>query len=230
MVEVLVLEHEAAHYAAAIGRAIPGVRVHVARDVSDVPPGAAEADVLVALAHEIPDRLVAAMPRLRWLQALTTGIDHLVGLPSLAADVRVTSARGIHGPQMAEMALMYMTALSRNLRGMMANQGAARWERWPQPFLMGKTAVLVSIGAISETVAARCRAFGMRVVGVSDARTEAAALDAVLPRARLVKAAAQADFLIVLVPSEATTRHLVSEAVLAAMQPGAFVINLTRAR
>jgi len=65
-------------------------------------------------------------------------------------------------------------------------------------------------------------------VGVSNARQESPGFDLIVPRARLTEAAAMADFLIVLAPLDATTRHMINEAVFAAMKTSAFIINLAR--
>ena len=230
MVEIVVLDQDAALYAGAIRGAMPEATVHAVASAGAAAACGGGADVLVALAHEVPDALVAAMPRLRWIQALTTGTDHLAGLASLPPAVTLTSARGIHGPQMAELAVMAMLALSRNLRGMLANQAQARWQRWPQPLLLGKTAVLVGVGAIGEALAPHCKGFGMRVVGVSDGRGAAPGFDAIVPRAQLAQAAAAADFLVVLVPYEAATHRIVSRDVIAAMRPSAFLLNLARGK
>jgi phosphoglycerate dehydrogenase-like enzyme len=230
MVEVLLLDQDAPHYAAAIRTHHPQVTVHAAENGADAITLCASADVLVALAHLVPNDLLAAMTKLRWIQALTTGTDHLLSLPALKQDVLVTSARGIHGPQMSELAFLNMIALSRNLRGILENQDRQVWQRWPQKLLLGKTAVLVGVGAISEDLARKCGAFGMRVLGVSDSRTATAGFDAILPRARLIEAAAQADFLIVLVPYEPATHRLISRAVIASMRPSASLINLARGK
>jgi D-2-hydroxyacid dehydrogenase (NADP+) len=228
MVEVVVLDRDAAHYADAIRTRLPQVVVHAVTDATSAAACGATADVLVALAHEVPDTLIAAMPGLQWIQALTTGVDHLLGLENLAADVRISSGRGIHGPQMAELAFLYMIALSGDFPAMMANQVKAHWQRWPQSLLLQKTAVLVGVGAISEALASRCQAFGMHVVGVSDSRREAPGFDTIVPRSDMVRVAAQADFLIVLVPLDATSRGLISREVIGAMQPHGYLISLAR--
>jgi phosphoglycerate dehydrogenase-like enzyme len=88
--------------------------------------------------------------------------------------------------------------------------------------------VIVGVGQIGETLAQRLRCFGMKIVGVSDARTEIAGFDRVLPRAKLKEAAGLADFLIVLVPLNAETRHLIDARVLDAFKPTAHLINLAR--
>lgn len=226
--EVLVHEREAHFDAAALRAAFPGVSVHDAKTRERALAMGGGAEVLVALAHEVSDELLSAMPKLQWIFALSTGVDHLLGLKSLPAGVRITNGRGIHGPQMAELAFLFMIGLSRGYPRMEANRRGRVWDRWAQPLLTGKTAAILGIGAISEALALRCKAFGMRVTGVSDARKESPGFDAILPRARLPEALAEADFLIVLVPLDASTRHMINAGALAAMKPSAFLINLAR--
>jgi D-2-hydroxyacid dehydrogenase (NADP+) len=228
MHDVLILEKNALYYAERLRAEFPAVVFHAAKTLEEALPYSATSDVIVALAHEVPDELIAAMPGLRWISALTSGTEHLATLKHVGADVLVTSGRGIHGPQMSEMAFLYMISLSRDLRGMLANQAQRKWERWPQRLLLGKTVVVVGIGAISEEMALRCRAFGMSVIGVSAARAEAQGFDRILPRSRLCDAAAMADFLIALVPYASDTHHLIDAAVLSSMKPGAVFINLAR--
>ncbi len=226
--EVLVYEREAHFAAAELAAAFPTVVVHDARTHAQALTFAGNASVLVALAHEITDELIAAMPKLEWIFALSTGVDNLWKLTSLHPFVRVTNGRGIHGPQMAELAFLFMIGLARNYARMQSNREARVWDRWPQPVLVGKTVVILGIGAISEAVAQRCKAFDMRVVGVSNARSGNPGFDLVMPRARLHEALATADFVIVLVPLDNTTRGMVGAAALAAMRPTAFLINLAR--
>ena len=228
MVEIVIFNPKPQHYAAAIRERMPNTIVHAAETLPDALACCANADVLVALAPDIPDALIAAMPKLRWVQALTTGVDNLLTTPSLAPDVRISSARGIHGPQMAEMAFVHMLTLSRDLPRMSTNQSQARWERWPQRLLFGKTAVLVGVGSISEETAQRCKAFGMHVTGISDSRTEAPGFDRIAKRSALLHEASQADFLIVLVPLDASTKGMIGADVFAAMKPTGIVINLAR--
>jgi phosphoglycerate dehydrogenase-like enzyme len=193
----------------------------------DAIPHAGEAEIVMGLAQTVSQRLVDAMPRLRWIQAFTTGVDPLERL-RLPAGTIVTSARGVHGPQMTELAFLLMLALLRKLPQMLANQARAHWQRWPQPLLFGKTIVIVGVGAIGEELAARCQAFGMRVLGVSGGRASAPHFDRMFPRAGLVQAAAEADFLVVLAPYTAANHHLVDAAAIAALPARAVLINLAR--
>jgi phosphoglycerate dehydrogenase-like enzyme len=211
-----------------VRRQCPSMTFEVARDVGEALSRCAQAEVLVAMAHDVTDELLARMPRLRYLCALSAGLDRLETLKELKPDVRVTSGRGIHGPQMSEIAFLYMIALSRDFARLQRNQRNHVWERWPQHLLYRKTVAIAGIGPIAEALAARCVTFGMRVIGVSDAREHAPHFEKLFKRERLREAASEADFLIVLVPLSAQTRHLIDAGVLAAMKPTGILINLAR--
>jgi len=212
----------------AVRKAFPQTAVKDAKNAAEAMQVCADCDVLVAMAHEVTDELITRMPRLRYICAMSAGTERLETLEKLKPDVRVTSGRGIHGPQMSELAFLAMIALSREFPRMQRNQRSHVWERWPQKLLWGKTAVLVGIGPIAEELAVRCAAFGLHVIGVSDARSAAPHFEKMLPRSRLQEAAAEADFLIVLVPLSAQTRHMIDDGVLGAMKRTGILINLAR--
>ncbi len=212
----------------AVRRECPSMIIEVARNVGEALERCATAEVLLAMAHDISDELISRMPRLRYICALSAGTDRLETLTTLRSGVRVTSSRGIHGPQMSELAFLYMISLTRDFARLQRNQQNHGWDRWPQKLLYGKTVVIAGIGPIAEDLAARCTAFGMHIMGVSDARKSAPHFEKLVPRAQLRDAAGAADFLIVLVPLAAQTRHLIDEGVMSAMKPGGILINLAR--
>lgn len=187
-----------------------------------------DAEVIIGHHFQFDADVLARAPRLRWIQSLTTGTDAILKLPNLTAGVTVTSTRGIHGPQMSELVFLDMLALLRDFPRMQRNQSAAKWERWPQPLLWGKTIVIVGVGAIAESLAPRCKAFGMTVHGVSSSARLPAGFDAMHGRDQLAQAAALADFLVLIVPHSAQTDNLIDAAVIAAMKPSAFLINVAR--
>jgi phosphoglycerate dehydrogenase-like enzyme len=146
----------------------------------------------------------------------------------LPPGVILTSTRGIHGPQMSELAFFNMIALARDFRKMQRNQAEGKWEQYGQPILEGKTIVIVGLGLLAEHLAPRCKLFGMTVIGVSDGRTKGPDFDEIHPRSALVSLAARADFLMLLVPYSPATHHMIGRDVLGAMKPSAFLINLAR--
>lgn len=226
-IEIVVITQDVPGLADALARGCPEIVVHPCANSADGVARAGAAKALIGLAQTITPELVAAAPDVEWIQALTTGVDPLLAL-GLPERIIVTSARGVHGPQMSEMAFMHMLALARDLPRMVDNQRQSSWQRWPQRLLLGKTAVLVGVGTISEELALRCKAFGMRTIGISDARATGTGFDEIRPRRELVRSAAEADFLVALAAYSAETRHLIGADVLDALRPDAYLINLAR--
>jgi phosphoglycerate dehydrogenase-like enzyme len=227
-VKLLVLDMNAEQYRDSLSRKFPDVEIHAVHHAPEADKVISEVDVIVGLGHHLPKEMLAAARSLRWVQALTTGTETLTAPGVLRPEVILTSTRGIHGPQMTELAFLNMIALARDFRRMQRNQAQAIWEQRGQPILEGKTIVIVGLGLLAEHLAERCKMFGMTTVGISDGRTKGPFLDDVLPRKRLVAAAGRADFLVLLVPYSPATHNLINRDVIAAMKPTAFLINLAR--
>jgi phosphoglycerate dehydrogenase-like enzyme len=226
--EVLIKGRDAAFFAERLAKTLPALRFHAAQDPAEALAKCADAEVLIIRTDEIFAELVDRMPKLKLIQALTTGTDHIQALPNLGKHVTLAAARGFHGPQMSELAFIFMLHFTRDFRDLFATQAAHRWNRVEQSLLVDRTAVIVGVGSIAEDLAQKCKVFGMRAVGVSDGRTEAPHFDAILPRAKLNEAAAQADFLIVLIPHTPATNNLINASVFDAMKRSGVLINIAR--
>jgi D-2-hydroxyacid dehydrogenase (NADP+) len=218
-------------YHDAIREAFPEHRVDLVDDVSHIDDHLPDADVLITFAPHLrarADEVFRAAGKLKWVQALGTGVDNIADRPTLRPDVILTRMHAIHGPAMAEAALMAMLALSRDLPRLIRNQQDRRWERWPARLLEGKTVGILGIGAIAEVLAPRCRMMGMRTVGISSAPRDVAGFDRMVGRDDLAAAVPELDYFILLTPYSKDTHHLVDARVLAAMKPDAYLINLAR--
>jgi D-2-hydroxyacid dehydrogenase (NADP+) len=226
--QVLIFDVRGPQYRALLAKQFPTVQFHIGHEVEEVDSVIAEINVICGLGHHIPPALIAKAKNLQWVQALTTGTETLTAPGVLPAHVLLTSTRGVHGPQMSELAFLDMIALARNFKKNLHNQADAKWEQWSQPILHGKTIVIVGLGLLAEHLAERCKLFGMTVVGISSGRASAPHFDEVWPRTDLAKLAGRADFLMLLVPYSTETHHLIDRRVLAAMKPSAFLINLAR--
>jgi phosphoglycerate dehydrogenase-like enzyme len=226
--KVLILFHDAEQYYEHLAPRFPKVEFHAVHHASDAEHLVPEVDVIIALGHHVPKAMIAAASKLKWIQALTTGTDSLTAPGVLPPHVLLTSTRGVHGPQMSELAFMNMIALQRNFRQMQRNQAEAKWEQWNQPILESKIIVIVGLGILAEHLAERCKLFGMTTIGVSGGRASAPHFDEVHPRSALAKLAPRADFLVLLAPYSPETHHLINREVIAAMKPSAFLINLAR--
>lgn len=221
-------ETDAAVFEARLRQDLPPFALFATNQREAVRSQLSDCEVLIGHHFQFDDAMVAAAPRLRWIQSLTSGIDGIERLRALSKEVLVTSMRGIHGPQVSELVLLLMLALTRDFPRLLDNQRAHRWERHVQPLLTGKTVVIVGCGAIAEMLAQRCSAFGLRVLGVSATPRTIPGFAQVLPRERLLEAAKLADYFVLLVPFTAANDNLIDERVLRALRPQAYLINVAR--
>jgi D-2-hydroxyacid dehydrogenase (NADP+) len=127
---------------------------------ADVPAAVEKHGILIA--YEWDD---AYLTGLRWLQSISAGLDHFP-LDELACrGVVVTSATGVHGPQMAEHAFALLLALTRGVGVSMRRAERAEWRQMRLHELTGKTLGVLGLGSIGEEIARRARAWGMTVIG-----------------------------------------------------------------
>jgi phosphoglycerate dehydrogenase-like enzyme len=225
--KIAIIEEPDEHLADRLRAEIPEIIVHAGKSEAEILPHCAEADVLMGLAQSITPNMVKAAKDLKWIQALTTGVDPLKAMKELDPKIPITSGRGIHGPQMSELAFLYMLNFARDIRTILSDQEKANFERRPQRLLWNKTVVIVGVGVISEDLAKCCKAFGMKVIGITS-RNSVAHFDQLYPRAKLKEAAALADFLIAVTPLTPETKGMIDGAVFDAMPRHGIFINIAR--
>ena len=110
----------------------------------------------------------------------------------------------------------------------MANKAAHKWENWPSRTLDGKTVGILGVGVIAEAMAPRFKAFGMTVIGISSGPRPLPGFDRMEDREKLLSVVPELDYFVVLTPYSPATRHIINAAVLGAMKPSAYLINLAR--
>jgi phosphoglycerate dehydrogenase-like enzyme len=207
----------------------PQIGIDVADGVPAAEPFMPNADALVTFGpHLLDGAILKNAPKLKWVQALGTGVDGIVDRPHLGKDVIVTNIRGIHGEAVSEAAIAGMLALGRRLPESVRNQDQGKWVRWPSKLIVGKTVGIYGIGLIAETLAPRCKAMGMTVIGFTSTRRDLPGFDRMHLRSELTQAAPELDFLVLLAPFSEETRHIVNAGVFAAMKPGSYLVNLAR--
>jgi D-2-hydroxyacid dehydrogenase (NADP+) len=223
---LLILDRQADEYQRAIEPKFPEVRIHAATKEEEVGDFISKANVI--LTFRISDELLQRASNLRWIQSLATGVDAFVRLPSLKNEFLLTSTRGIHGPQMSEMAVLLMLALNRHFPEIIRNQDKGVWKSWPTELLYRKKVGILGLGVTGEAIAKRCRSFGMVVYGIRRSRKEAGCVDYLYGPADILKVSREVDFLIIVVPSTSQTYKMVGADVLSSMKRSAFIINLAR--
>jgi D-2-hydroxyacid dehydrogenase (NADP+) len=185
-------------------------------------------EILIAFGVMLNSEIFERNKSIKWVQALGTGTDGIDDQPGLRPDAVLTSMRGIHAPQMSEMAFLMMLALNRDFAKIQDNQRARVWRRWPGKILEGKCIAILGLGIIAEALARRCQAFDMTVVGFTGTVREIDGFDEVRPYDALPGGLEDADYVVVLSPGSDPNKRLLDAPCLAAMKPSSFLINLAR--
>ena len=206
----------------------PQLTINVVGHHTDVDPHIADTDILLCFSPPMADHVVRDGKKLKWIQALGTGIDNIVDLPSLGQDVVVTNIRGIHGAPVSEATIAFMLSLARDMPRSVHAQDRSDWERWPAQLLAGKTVGVLGVGLIAEYLAPICKALGMTTVGITGSPRPTPGFDRMVKRDDLIAVAPELDFLVALVPMSEETRNIVGAKVFAAMKPTAYLVNLAR--
>ncbi|WP_434596961.1 2-hydroxyacid dehydrogenase [Streptomyces sp. A5-4] len=178
---------------------------------------------------EIAVRPLAAMTKVRAVQTLSAGIDHVQpGLGDLHAGVRLCNAKGVHEASTAELTLALILASLRDIPGFVHGQDKQEWRSGFYPALADKSVLIVGYGSIGAAIEDRLTPFECaRVVRVArSARTTERG--PVHPLAELPELLPAADVVILSTPLTDDTRGLADAGFLSRMKDGALLVNVAR--
>lgn len=174
-----------------------------------------------------------AAPRCKILANFGVGYNHIDVTAAAAKGITVTNTPGAVTDATADIAMTLILMAARR-----AGEGerlvrSGEWTGWHPVQMLGlhiggKTVGIIGMGRIGKAIARRCQAgFGMDVVfhnrsQVSDVGVPATQLGS------LAEVMAAADVVVIAVPGSAETHHLIDATALGAMQPHAYLVNISR--
>jgi phosphoglycerate dehydrogenase-like enzyme len=187
-------------------------------------------------------------PNLRWIQAHWAGVDHMRSEPVWDSHVLITTASGIHAPNMAQYVMAQILGWAHRVPSWyeMLSEGSwpqQRWQKFVPAELRDATLGILGYGSIGREVARLAKAFGMHVLatkrelrkitdeGYAVAGTgdpEGSLPDRLYPPEATGSMAAECDFLVVTLPLTKETQGAISENILRGMKPSAFLVNVGR--
>ena len=220
------------------------VCVYDTHNLSDVPPEILiDAEVLYS-AGDLP--APEAAPALQWVQAHSAGVDSLIRHPlflraeQAGRPIALTTAAGVHGPNISEYVLMMMLAFAHRLHRAFEMKQRRVWSNDRLSFLPaelhGATAGIIGYGGIGREVARRCQAFGMRVLAMRHSGRHVPARENPLPQSGVEFVAREdlrdllsaSDYVVLAVPLSPQTWHMIDRDAIACMKPNAVLVNIGR--
>jgi phosphoglycerate dehydrogenase-like enzyme len=187
------------------------------------PDEAEEAEVLVPgfLAQDDVGRLLAGLPKLRYVQLLSAGAETWIG--RLPDGVLLSTCRGAHGGSTAEWVVGGLLVMYRDFDLFSAAKARREWAYHQTDTLQDKRILIIGAGDLGAELARRLVPFdaGYTLVG-------RAARDGVHGMAELPDLLGDHDAVVLMVPLTSQTKGMVDAAFLARMRDGAILVNAAR--
>ena len=188
------------------------------------------ADAPIATGLYLRDDLLDAAEELRLFQCLYAGTDHLPVARLEERGIAVTSAAGVHGPNVSEWVLGMILTFARRLHHGFRRAERREWRHFQAGELMGSTVTVVGLGAIGTAVGERLAGFGVETIGVRYSPEKGGPTDEVVgfDPDDFHDALARTDYLVLACPLTDTTEGLIDAGALETLPPGAVLLNIAR--
>ena len=176
-------------------------------------------------------RMIDMAPKLKWIQAISAGVDFMPLDKIRRRGIVLTNGRGIHTIHMAEYAVAAMINLARGFHSMVRNQLQKKWDRSvPQEEIHGATVGIIGLGAIGAEIAKKAAFMGMHVIGVKRTPGPVDHVEAVYAPEDMGSVFQRSDYIINLLPYTAETEKKIDSRFFDQMKATACFINIGRGR
>lgn len=206
--------------------------VHDRTHVTDPAAFAALAPRIVGVAGtgeaSVPRSLLAQLPQAKVVSVFGVGYDGVDVAAAIEHGIPVTHTPDVLTDDVADLAMGLVLSVGRSIPQADQFVRAGRWPGGPMALgrkVSGARMGIVGLGRIGKAIAQRARGFGMSIAYTARSEKTDSGFQFFPTAAAL---AAQVDFLVVITPGGAATRHLIDAKVLQALGPRGFLINVAR--
>jgi hydroxypyruvate reductase len=177
---------------------------------------------------KVPGDLIAKLPALELISVMGVGYDGVDVAAAKGRGIMVTHTPDVLNDDVADLAIALMLCAARQLPQADRFVKEGKWANGPLPLarkMSGARLGIVGMGRIGQAIALRALAFGMQVAYTARSAKPN------LPHAfhdNVVALARESDFLVVITPGGAGTRHLIDAEVLQALGSKGILVNVAR--
>jgi phosphoglycerate dehydrogenase-like enzyme len=166
-------------------------------------------------------------PQLKWLHTFSAGVDSPFFIQLMERGVRLTNSSGATASPIAQTTILYMLALSRNVRAWVRHQDKREWERYSFVELDGSRLAVIGMGPIGEEIARLGVAMNMTVEAVrrTPHGTEPCPT---FSFDQLHDVISRADWVAVALPLTPETKEIFNSSLFSTMKQGAYFVNVGR--
>ena len=179
---------------------------------------------------DIDEKRLSDAEELQLFAGVAAGYGHLPLKLFEEMGVTVTTASGIHAPNIAEQVLGYVLTMTRQLREGWRREQRHEWRHYQAGELKDNTVTVVGLGAIGEAIVQRLSGFEVSTIGIRYTPEKGGPTDEVIGfgNDEFHDALARTDHLIVAAPLTETTRGLIDADAFETLPAHATLTNVGR--
>jgi phosphoglycerate dehydrogenase-like enzyme len=227
---LLVVSDPATSYLSLLERLPKTVTVVVGNTPEFLHANAPNADVILSdISGGSLETAFSLAHRVRWVHALSAGVDKILFPQLIESPVPLTNSRGVFKDALAEFAIAAILFFAKDLRRLVRQQEAGQWDQFDVQLIHGQTLGIIGYGEIGRATAKLAHALGMKVVAARRRASESdPLLDHLYRPDQLQEMLGVCDYVQVCAPLTPETRGMIGAAELNAMKPSAVIINVGR--
>ncbi len=206
-------------------RNLPDLDIVIAINELEAEPYLSEVEIIFGKPLLVAG-VVARAPRLRWVQSTYAGIEQC--RPDLPRTYLLTGIKNLFGRFMREYVFTYILARERFLLQVHRNQMDKVWSRISYRSLAEVTIGIIGLGSIGREIARTARHFKMRVLGLKRTPGQLDYVDRLFMVGEMEEFLPPLDYLVLVLPDTAESRHIITEKELRMMNSRSVLINVGR--
>lgn len=169
------------------------------------------------------------LPSLKWVQAISAGVNSLPLETFERKGIYLTNASGIHAESIAEYVIGVLLSHMRGLKAAILNQPQRKWEQTMElQELKGKTMMIVGAGHIGNRLGELAKAFGMKVIAVNRSGKDLPGMDVTVKMDDIVTVIDFADVVVDILPQTDETYRVFNDTLFSRMKKGVLFVNVGR--
>lgn len=213
-------------YAEELRERLPDHEVRLARTPAREREYVADAEVVTSV--RIRQELIERADALKLFACAYAGYGHLPMDTLEERGVAVTTASGVHAPNIAEYVAGSILSFVRDFPAAWRRQARNEWRHYQARELAGSTVTVVGLGAIGSAVVERLAGFDVETIGVRHSPERGGPADKVVGPDELHEVLPQTDYIALTCPLTEETRGLIGRPELVTLPPDAVLVNVAR--
>lgn len=214
-----------------IGAQVIGLQSRTGEGLAEL---ASDADALMQQYAKIPAETIRALKHCKVIARYGIGVDILDVPAAHAAGIVVTNVPDYCIEEVADHSISMALTIFRSIPAYTAStrRGDWHWSKWnrPIPRMRGSVFGMVGFGRIAQNMARKLQPFGFEIVAYDPFVSASLMASHGVKKVSLEEMLPHADLIDVMCPYTPQTHHLIDAKALAAMKPGALLVNCARGK